>query len=779
MFFQTKGSLVAFALLSTLVLQCSSAPILHHGRALSQADPAIAAYDYMGAKTDGCDCCLWLCDETAGYYFYNNTCIQCPSGHYRSGGNCLECKTCDGGNKGGRRTVTACSATADTVCGLCQYNVAADCPSGTYFVDNSTVGVCPTCMTHTACTESQYLVTAGTNAADAVCTSCPTCNEGQTLDAACTATTASTCKNCAGCSCTGATYCVPCTGTADTTCTAPTCVDGTSNAGNGVVWKNGNASTTCDTTTCAGNSCSAGNTYVSTPCTTTKTGSGATEEWRGVPEVCTDCSDPTCTAQQWKKACTVTSDTACMAITSCVEDSTYIFAVATASSDTVCTACREVCEVGTDGTDGSIIIAGSCNATTLPSAVPNGNTQCKSCATFTDSTCNLTQGKYIKTCDGASVDTTCETCPTCSGSNYYSTVCALNTPSACTACSTCAIGMYQTAACTMGTHLSLGSNTVCSMCTNKPTAVIINGYGGAVSTDDEYYAVANPDVSNAGWEYTTNGGTSATGCGWQCSVGYYKVGTTCVKCLDGTTTPVAGATSAAQCNVTLSGLAGDFAAQSCTNIPLGAKTVTATGGTLQCTLFSDVGGTAACSRCITSCPTGQALLGSCGAGVGQEPRCIEASANDPIVVKFNARLAVTLANFGVGSTARTNYIDAVANSTGVSTSDVAITGTSEVAARRAAHVVLEVSTEVTTTVANQATVTSGVTSNLGTQLAARSITLSSLGPISAAVPVVVVTTPTGGTPDTTPPTISAASGLLPVRWLMAAVLALLSAKHLH
>lgn len=155
-----------------------------------------------------------------------NQCTACLGGRYKSGGQCLTCTTC-GANE---YVSTACTTTANTVCGACNAACATcsgpgasqctSCAGGKYLSGGQ-------CLACSACGASQYTVTAcsaNANTACAACdASCGTCTGPSSTEcASCTANKYLSGGACSACAVCGAgTYpSAACTPTANTVCGA-------------------------------------------------------------------------------------------------------------------------------------------------------------------------------------------------------------------------------------------------------------------------------------------------------------------------------------------------------------------------------------------------------------------------------------------------------------------------------------------------------------------------------------------------------------------------------
>ena len=155
-----------------------------------------------------------------------NQCTACLGGRYKSGGQCLTCTTC-GANE---YVSTACTTTANTVCGACNAACAScsgagasqctSCAGGKYLSGGQ-------CLACSACGASEYTVTAcsaNANTACAACdASCGTCTgPSNTECATCTANKYLSGGACSACSVCGAgTYqAAACAPTANTACGA-------------------------------------------------------------------------------------------------------------------------------------------------------------------------------------------------------------------------------------------------------------------------------------------------------------------------------------------------------------------------------------------------------------------------------------------------------------------------------------------------------------------------------------------------------------------------------
>lgn len=104
----------------------------------------------------------------------SNECMSCGPGHYRQGGVCKVCSTCDASSF----EASACTPTANTVCTACD-------PSC-----NTCAGAAPSqCR---GCNEDFFLSPSPTG----TCHACKVCGSGFFQSSACTATTDATCGKC-------------------------------------------------------------------------------------------------------------------------------------------------------------------------------------------------------------------------------------------------------------------------------------------------------------------------------------------------------------------------------------------------------------------------------------------------------------------------------------------------------------------------------------------------------------------------------------------------------
>jgi peptidoglycan/xylan/chitin deacetylase (PgdA/CDA1 family) len=300
-----------------------------------------------------------------------NECTACLGGRYKSGGQCLTCSTC-GANE---YQVSACTVTANTVCGACNAgcatcsgpgaNQCTSCAANKY----KSGGQCLACST---CSASEYVVSAcaaTTNTACGACSaSCGTCTGPSANEcASCTANkflNGGTCTACGVCG-SGTYQATACTPTTDTAC-APCDASCTACSGPAAnqcgscpssFYLNGGACSACKV-------CDAG-TFQATACTTTANAActacpaGSFTKTAGAT-TCTKC-DPGTTSVAGAKACTpcsaghiaatagATTCSACPAGTFAAAGATTCSACAAGTSSgpgaAACTACGS-CEDG-------------------------------------------------------------------------------------------------------------------------------------------------------------------------------------------------------------------------------------------------------------------------------------------------------------------------------------------------------------------------------------------------------------------------------------------------
>ncbi|EKX32255.1 hypothetical protein GUITHDRAFT_156388, partial [Guillardia theta CCMP2712] len=628
-------------------------------------------YSSMSSTTiqNPCDNCDWMCEM--GFYLdkgtspYNWVCKQCPSNSYsnmRGAPNVSSCKcnagyagtdgTCDACAAGKYSSVyglTAClsctagtnfsSATGATTCTACN----TTCPAGSYKSGDCTASQnlqCATCSSYLTYSTS---VSANSGAASSVCvcdagyyynstsSTCIACEAGKyksdksnaAMCTECNASTysmagQSTCYSCASPSscntgyyldpsaCSNSQYtCQQCKGEGGQLSDSPRNSSTDCYCGLGYYYKDAtNGCTKCP----AGKF---GNETKLTQCYDCTEGVNyANVEGLQSCIACTQCS----ATQQTDQTCTKTTQASCrtcpansaLASGKCTCNDGYAGDASTSTGNcTMCAAGKYSNSSFTTCVDcptdtWSAQKSGSCSAC-------NQTVSCQS-DEIASSTCDQTTGRYCtKTCSDSSKSILNSVCVCKAG--YYQNASGDN-------CVACPAGKYQGSenqttchTCDSGKYAAGNGNTMCHSC-GSPC-----GAGKYVITNCSITADINCGTCDAG--KTSNSGAMHVSDCYNCSAGYYSnAGGSCMQCAIGKYNPYPGMSDCQSC------LAGNWAPPGSTSMAHCTSTRSLTCSNIpeyaviNPDIYSYYETSSSCSMCPTSCPSGNALNGTCaGKGV--------------------------------------------------------------------------------------------------------------------------------------------------------------------
>ena len=405
---------------------------------------------------------LTTCDGSTSYD--SSRCGQCPTGTYVSGGSCVACTDC----AAGQFTQTACSPTANRVCGAC---ANTSCPPGHRLVgctgpELSDVSSCE------ACTSGTFY-----NVATQMCTACSTCPDGSFEASVCENNSDAVCTACAVTGCNPGelfTACGPGVSTDVSSCTAPPAEH----------YVRENVSVPCRAV-CDGDSfestaCTATTNRQCQRCTITACADGA------VLTSCTGTETEDVSACDPCNTGTYEDNNLCLSCATCSAGE-FVAAACTSTRNAVCAACAWTsgnCGTGRNhrACDGTSFIdmssCGLCPPETYEGAGGNcaacltcavGQFESAACSHSSDRACSpcattsCAAGSRITVCDGSgAVDSsactpcrartfldaanTCVACGTCGADEYVSSACSSSSDATCATCgiSSCGTGMILT-----------------------------------------------------------------------------------------------------------------------------------------------------------------------------------------------------------------------------------------------------------------------------------------------------------------------------------------------